>query len=256
LTHRKVYFLSTCVKQQNPTTARVNPITIKAVIFDLDGTIAAFNLDYKTVRAEVRGFLMNMGVPGSVVSVSDNIFEMLKKTELFMANAGKREVVIEKTRKEALLIAEKYELEAAARTSMLPGAIETLKELRKMDLKTALCTINSSNSTEHILKRFKISPYFDTVIPRNHVAKYKPNPEHCNLALKALGVSAEETLIVGDSITDIQAAKEIKAVSVGLSTGVSTPDQLIKAGANYLMTSITDLPTLIEGINKTENAKV
>jgi phosphoglycolate phosphatase len=234
----------------------VNSITIKAVIFDLDGTIAAFNLDYKTVRAEVRGFLMNMGVPSSVISVSDNIFDMLKKTELFMVNAGKSAAAIESARKEALLIAEKYELEAATRTSILPGAVETLKELRKMDLKIALCTINSSNSTEHILKRFKVNQYFDAVIPRNHVGRYKPNPEHCNLALKAMGVSAEETLIVGDSVTDIQAAKEIKAASVGLSTGVSTPERLIKAGANYIMTSITDLPTLIEGMNKTENAKV
>jgi HAD superfamily hydrolase (TIGR01549 family) len=233
----------------------VNPITIKAVIFDLDGTIAAFNLDYKTVRAEVRGFLMQNGVPASVVSVNDNIFEMLKKTELFMANGGKPAVTIESVRKDALRIAEKYELEAAARTSLLPGAVETLKDLRKMGLKIALCTINSANSTESILKRFKLTQYFDAVIPRNQVGMYKPNPEHCNKALMVLGVSAAETLVVGDSVTDVQAAKEIKAAAVGLSTGVSTPDQLIKEGANYIMTSITDLPTLIEGINKAKNAE-
>ena len=46
---------------------------VKAVIFDLDGTLASFNLDYKTVRAEVRGCLLNMGVPASVLSVNESI---------------------------------------------------------------------------------------------------------------------------------------------------------------------------------------
>jgi phosphoglycolate phosphatase len=231
-------------------------MTIKAVIFDLDGTITSFNLDYKTARAEVRGYLINMGVPASLTTVKENIFDMLKKTELFISNSGKTAGHMAEIRHEALRIAEKYELEAATRTSLLPGAVDVLKELRKLGLKIALCTVNSSNSTEHILKRFKLTEYFDVVIPRNQVANYKPNPEHCNAALKALKVSAAETLMVGDSVTDIQAAKEIKASVVGLPTGVSTQDQLIKEGANYIITSITDLSTLIERINKAETAEV
>ncbi len=230
-------------------------MTIKAVIFDLDGTIATFNLDYKTVRSEVRGYLMKIGVPASVITVNENIFEMLKKTELFMSNTGKPSAAIEKTREQALRIAEKYELEAATQTSLIPGAIETLKDLQKMGLKISLCTINSANSTDRILKRFKLTQYFDAIITRNGTANYKPNPEHCSMALKSMGVSASETLIVGDSITDIQAAAEIKAESVGIPTGVSSQEQLIKHGANYIATSITDLPTLIERINKAESVK-
>lgn len=230
-------------------------LTIKAVIFDLDGTIASFNLDYKTVRAEVRSYLMKMGVPASVVTVNENMFEMLKKMELFMSNAGKTEAAIEKIRWEALQIAEKYELEAATQTSLLPGAVDALKDLQKKGLKIGLCTINSANSTEQILKRFKLTSYFDVVITRNNVRDYKPNPEHCNMALKSMGVFGSETLLVGDSITDIQAAEEIKATSVGIPTGVSTQEQLTKQGANYIATSITDLPILIERINKAESAK-
>jgi phosphoglycolate phosphatase len=230
-------------------------MTIKAVLFDLDGTIATFNLDYKTARAEVRSYLMKMGVPGSVITAKESIFDMLKKTELFMKNAGKTASAIEKTSQEALQIAEKYELEAAVQTSLLPGALDTLKDLQKMGIKIALCTINSANSTELIMKRFKLTSYFDAVVPRNQVTKHKPNPEHCNLALKALGVSAAETVIVGDSVTDMQAASEIKATAIGLPTGVSTREQLVRLGANYIITSITDLPILIERINKAENPK-
>jgi hypothetical protein len=52
----------------------------------------------------------------------------------------------------------------------------------------------------------------------------------------------------------MQAAKELKAIAVGLPTGVSTKTQLAGSGANYLMTSITDLPVLVERINKAQTA--
>ena len=231
-------------------------MAIKAVIFDLDGTIAAFNLDYKTVRAEVRSYLLNVGTPASLITVNENIFDMLRKTELFMSNAGKPAETFVGIRREALHIAEKYELEAAMHTSLLPGAIDTLKDLRKLGLKIALCTINSANSTEQILKKFKLTQYFDATIPRNDVNNYKPNPEHCNAALRALGVTAGETVIVGDSITDMQAAVEIKATAIGIPTGVSSQEKLTGKGANYIITSITDLPILIERINKAEDTKL
>jgi len=49
---------------------------------------------------------------------------------------------------------------------------------------------------------------------------------------------------------DMQSAIALKAIAVGLPTGVSTTEQLMSSGANYLITSITDLPLLIEKINK------
>jgi len=40
-----------------------------------------------------------------------------------------------------------------------------------------------------------------------------------------------------------------------LPTGVSTQEQLTGQGANYIVTSITDLPTLIDTINKAQKAR-
>ena len=56
----------------------------------------------------------------------------------------------------ALAIAEKYEMEAAVITSLQPGAVETLKELKKMNLKIGLCTTSSETAANYILQRFKI----------------------------------------------------------------------------------------------------
>jgi len=223
---------------------------VNAVIFDLDGTIARFNLDYRALRGEVRGYLLRVGVPASVLSVKESVFEMLKKTEIFVKNSGKSAEAFEEVRNEALGIAERYELEAARDTSLLPGAYDALSALKRMDLKIGLFTLSGGKSANYILQRFKIADFFGVMVPRNKVSYVKPNPEHLETALKVLGVAPEETVVVGDSNVDMESAKELKAVAVGLSTGNSTIEQLTRHGANYILTSIIDLPVLIEKINK------
>ena len=221
-------------------------MTIKAVIFDLDGTITAFNLDYMTLRSEVRSFLIRTGVPVSVLSVNESIFDMLNKTEIFFKNSGKSTRTVEKVRNEALAIAERHELEAAKITCLLPNVLETLKFLKEMGLKIGLCTVNSEKSASYILKTFGIAGFFDAVIPRNKVKRVKPSGEHLEAVLKALRVSPKEALLVGDATRDMECAKGLKVMAVGLSTGVSTQKELMDAGANYLVTSIADLPSLVE----------
>ena len=228
---------------------------VKAVVFDLDGTIVSFNLDYKALRGEVRACLLRIGVPASVLSVKDSVFEMLKKTEIFVRNSGKSAEAMQEIRNEVLAIAEKYELEAARDTSLLPGASETLAVLKRMGLKIGLFTLSGDKAANYILQRFKLGEFFGVTVPRNKVDYVKPNPEHLEMALKVLGVAPEETVVVGDGNVDMQCAKELKAIAVGLPMGVSTIEQLMKHGANYIITSITDLPALIEKINKTQAAQ-
>jgi HAD superfamily hydrolase (TIGR01509 family) len=223
---------------------------IRAVIFDLDGTLASFNLDYKTLRVLVKDYLVSKGVPASILSLNESIFEMLRKTDAWAENSGKPANFMEEAQRETWEMAEKYELEAASRTNLLPGVLETLKTLKRMGLKVGLCTINSEKSVNRILERFGIAPLFDVTISRNQVKHVKPHPEHLEAALKVLGVSAAEAVVVGDSRTDMQSAKEIRAIAVGLPTGVSAIGQLSSEGADYIIESMLELPVLIEKLNK------
>jgi HAD superfamily hydrolase (TIGR01549 family) len=228
-------------------------VPIEAVIFDLDGTLAHFNLDFKTLRSEVRSYLMRIGVPASVLSVNESIFEMLTKTEIFVKNNGKPGkpfIAFAEVRSQVMAIAEKYEMEAASTTSLLPGANETLKELKRMNLKMGLCTTSSEKAANYILKRFKIEDFFQILVARDKVKYVKPNTEQFEVALKALNASLQTAVIVGDSVADMQSAKELKVVAVGLPTGVSNMEQLMNNGANYIITSLNDLPTLIKKINE------
>ena len=219
----------------------------EAVIFDLDGTLANFNLDFKTLRAEVRSYLIRTGVPVSVLNVNETVFEMLKNAEIFHKKSGKD---FEEIRSEILAIAEKFEMEAASSTNLQSGAIETLKELTRMKLKIGICTTSSEKAANYILQRFKINEFFKVVVGRDKVKYVKPSTEQFVLALKALDASPMETVIVGDSVVDMQSAKELNAIAVGLPMGVSTLDQLKAHGANFVITALTDLPVLIKEINK------
>ena len=225
---------------------------IEAVIFDLDGTLAHFNLDFKAVRAEVRSYLIRTGVPTSVLNINESIFEMLAKAEIFFKNGrnSKSAKVFEEVRTQALAIAEKYEMEAALTTSLHPGAVETLKELKSMELKLGLCTTSSEKAAKYILQRFRIEDFFKILVSRNKVKYVKPHTEQFEIALKALRARAQETVIVGDSVVDMQSARELKSIAVGIPTGTSTMEQLKNHSANYIITSLTDLPVLIKEINK------
>jgi len=223
---------------------------IKAVIFDLDGTIASFNLDYRTVRGLVKGYLTKRGVPSSLVSLDDSVFEMLRKTEAWAKDSGKSSEFVDELRREALTTTESYEVEAASTTKLMPGVVDALKALKEMGLKIGLCTINSEKSVNRILERFGIEGSFDVTVPRNRVRHVKPDPEHLEVALRALEVSPQETLVVGDSRVDMQTGKALGAIAVGLPTGVATLEQLMSSGADYVVTSMSDVPTLAKKMNE------
>ena len=175
---------------------------------------------------------------------------MLGKAEIFFKNGDRSGHAFEEARAQTLAIAERYEMEAALTTSLQPGAIETLKELKRMNMKLGLCTTSSEKAVKYILQRFRIEDFFEVVVSRDKVKYVKPHTEQFEMALKGLSIRAQATVIVGDSVVDMQSARELKSIAVGLPTGMSTVEQLKNNSANYIITSLTDLPVLVKEINK------
>jgi len=220
-------------------------LTIKAVIFDLDGTLASFNIDYMGARTEIIKLLTKQGLPSSLLSIKEGVFDMLKK-----AKQHKEEKEFAELRKKVILIVERYEAEAARKTSLLPDVLKTLETLREMKLKMAICTTNGEKSTSHILKRFHITHFFEAIITREAVPAVKPDPSHLEAALKALNIRPEEAIVVGDSARDMECARKLNVIAVGVTTGISLPEALTSAGADYLISSSADIPTLVEQLNR------
>lgn len=224
-------------------------MAIKAVIFDLDGTLVDFAIDFKAIRAEAVQYLIRQGLPPSILSVKESIFETLKKAEIYLRNEGRDAEDVAKIKQGALSIANRHELEAARRAALISGVLETLKALKNMGITVALFTVNSRRPTAYILQRFRIRGFFETTVTRECVPAVKPDPTHLEAVFGAIGVKPEESMVVGDDVRDMRCAREAKAIAVGVATGLSSPARLARAGASYLVSSLTDLPTLIQQIN-------
>ena len=90
-----------------------------------------------------------------------------------------------------------------------------------------------------------IEQFFDSIITRDNVKEVKPHPEHLKVVIKALFVLPQESIMVGDSTKDIICANSVNIRSVGVTTGTSSKDDLIFSGANYIISSVNDLPKLV-----------
>lgn len=148
-------------------------MTVKAVILDIDGTLVNFTLDYKTSRAEVIQYLTKQGFPQSLFSMKENIFEMLKKAEIYMKNNGeeKKAKIIGKG---VFSIADRHEMEAANTTHMLPGVLETLKTLKKLGLKMAVFTLDGEKATRHIMQTFRLEHFLAAISISSALTVFRP----------------------------------------------------------------------------------
>jgi len=167
-----------------------------------------------------------------------------------MNTAGIKKQKFAEIKKVVHSIVESFELKAAQSTEMFPGVPETLKTLRDMNLKIALCTISGEKATKRIIDRFGLEAFFDAVIMREDVSAVKPSPIHLEAVLAALKVGAQEAVLVGDSVKDIICARRLNVLAVGVTTGLSFMDDLVHAGAHYIASSVNEIPNLIMQLNK------
>jgi len=68
--------------------------------------------------------------------------------------------------------------------------------------------------------------------------------------LKALSAKTNETLVVGDSITDMLSAKALNVEAIGIARNDEAARKLNHAGAKHIVRSITDLPKLITNLGQ------
>jgi len=226
-------------------------LTIKAVIFDLDGTLINFSLDIKSIRSEAIQFLSGQGYPSNLFSLNESIFKTLDKLEVYLKSKDEKERgKFTEIKRTVMSIADRYELKVNRTTSLMLGVLETIRALRKTGLKTALFTIRGTKSTNHFLKRHNLNQIFDAVVTRDDVIAVKPDPAHLEMVLKILDVRPSEAIVVGDSVSDIKCARKLGMIAVGVDTGLASPIELTQAEATYLFSSITDLPTLIRQLKQ------
>ncbi|MEA2036299.1 MAG: HAD family hydrolase [Nanoarchaeota archaeon] len=96
---------------------------------------------------------------------------------------------------------------------------EILVHIKKQGLKTAIVSNSQTNLIKTVLTKIDISKYFDITIGGERVKHGKPNPEILLVACNELNLKPEETIMIGDTIYDKQAAEAAGCDFIGYKMG-------------------------------------
>lgn len=191
---------------------------IRAVIFDLDGVIVS------TDELHFRGWKRLADEEGIPFTREDNErlrgVSRMESLELILEKASRSYSIEEKRamaeRKNAYY---RDSLGALSPADILPGVMETLKELRRRGVKLAIGS--SSKNAGPILKAIGLQDAFDAVADGTHIERSKPDPEVFTLAGRRLGVSPPQCLVVEDADAGVEAglAAGMPVLAVGSAAG-------------------------------------
>ncbi|HEV8511722.1 MAG TPA: phosphonatase-like hydrolase [Cyclobacteriaceae bacterium] len=131
-----------------------------------------------------------------------------------------------------------------------PGAEQLFKELKQKGIYVVLNTGYDSTTAHSILEKvgWKEGKQIDAVITASDVINNRPQPDMIELAKKKLGLSDSDQIAkVGDSIIDIEEGKNAKcALTIGITTGAHSRDQLLTAKPNAIIGSLSEVMPLLK----------
>ena len=192
-------------------------MSIKAVIFDLDGVIVS--TDYYHYRAwkkisDEEGIYFDREINERLRGVS-----RMESLEIILEKANRVYSQEEKNsfaeRKNSLY---RNLLEELTPSDILPGVMKVLETLKKNDIKIAIGS--SSKNTEFILRKIGLHEYFDAISDGTQIENSKPDPEVFLLAAKKLDIEPENCLVVEDADAGVEAglAGNMKVLAVGYAS--------------------------------------
>jgi HAD superfamily hydrolase (TIGR01549 family) len=218
-------------------TSRIEVSAGPAFLFDLDGTLV--DSVYEHVQAWSTA-LESCGVPLPKwklhrrigMSGQSLVDELLRES----GGPSARKIDIDKMEQ----IHDREFSKTISTLEPLPGAPELLAHLSSIKVPWAIATTGGRKQTLRLVKLLKI-PGRVPIVTGDDVNKAKPSPDAFVLAAQRLGVSMENSIVVGDSVWDLLAGVRKHALGVGLLSGGYGREELQGAGAFRVYADAGDL---------------
>ena len=207
-----------------------------AFLFDLDGTLV------DSVYQHVLAWQEALDEAGIEVSVW-RIHRRIGMSGGLFANALIRETGREVTAEDAARLRQLHGAAYARRLGQvrpLPEARELLMYLSEMNVPWAIATSGYEESARPVIDLLGVGSDVP-VVTRDLVGHAKPDPDLFLAAAERLGVNIEDSVVVGDSVWDLLAARRARALGVGLLSGGYGQDELERAGAYRVYQDPADL---------------
>jgi phosphoglycolate phosphatase len=181
----------------------MNPAAIRAVILDLDGTLIDTAGEIAEAMDRTLDELHLPRVPAAEVRdmIGRGVPKLVERT---LAHLGVQGIDVGR----AIERFEAHYAQTVATTAPLfPGVREGLERLRDARLKLAVVTNKPRYFTEQLLQRARIAGFFAAVIAGDDGVRKKPHGDMLEAACRVMQTQAPQTLMLGDSDNDIDAAR-------------------------------------------------
>ena len=217
---------------------------IRGVIFDMDGTIIdSLSLYHQCLNQELEMtglqpvsedlLFRNLGMG---ISLRDILRKII---------SDNRDDAVIKTIADGIL--ERF-MKVDMEVPLLPGVNEIFSFLKTEGVKIGIATGRPSGAA-YEWKRFNhigLSVFINTIVTAAEVAKRKPAPDLIAQCARKMNVETINCLVVGDSTSDVIAAKAADAISVAVCTGVDDAVKLKEAGPEAVIERLDNMVGLLQ----------
>lgn len=125
--------------------------------------------------------------------------------------------------------------------AVFPGAADLIRELHDEGLRVVLASSSPSAHVDAMVERLGIADHIDAATSADDADTAKPAPDIFEAALRAGGVDRARSIVVGDSIWDVQAARAAGIATIALESGGFSRHELTEEGAHVVYRHASDL---------------
>jgi phosphoglycolate phosphatase len=223
----------------------VFPLPVKAVIVDLDGTLLDTIPDIAAAANMMLGELGRPPLDDDLIRtfVGKGIPRLVQRTLAGRAEGEVEPVLMER----GLAIFERCYKETNGRhTTVYPGVLEGLEQLRQRRFPLACVTNKSGRFTLPLLDMVGMTQYFEQIVAGDTVARKKPDPAPLLHACQGLGVAPREMLMIGDSLNDAAAARAAGCPVFCVTYGYNEGRDVREIDSDAVVASLVEAAALIE----------
>jgi phosphoglycolate phosphatase len=214
---------------------------IKAVVFDLDGTLLNTLddlVDSANFSLSQRGYPVHDPEKYKIF-VGDGVGNLMER----ILPEGKR--TAEELARLLDIFVERYAAHSLDKTRPYDGITELLRALEARKIKMAVVSNKPDPAAKHVIFHSFGEGAFDVVAGGGAGFPLKPDPALTIHTLSSMDVSARDAIFVGDTMMDMQTAKRAGCIAVGVTWGFRARDELLKNGADHIIDAPGELLELL-----------
>ncbi len=212
---------------------------IRALLFDVDGTLSNSDDHMVSRFASKLTFLDRLFKPGTAHRLARSFVHFSESPGNWLLQLADR------LNLDPLLASflDNRANQKEAELENFPAIAGILPMLEILSKRFPLAIVSARNefTTRHFLRLNQLEEYFPVVVTSQTCARTKPFADPLVYASEQLGVPIDNCLMIGDTVTDIRAAKAAGAQSLSVLCGFGLEKELRRAGTQEILASTSEL---------------